>query len=154
MKKLTLLTLFTLFFSTMSLAADPINSSTFGSVAIDGYDSVAYWTENQAVEGKKKYTYKYKDAKWRFATQENLDLFKANPEKYMPQYGGYCAWALSDDDLASVDGDAWTMYEGKLYLNYNKNVMKDWRQDKATFVKLANGFYKARFPNEPQSANY
>jgi YHS domain-containing protein len=154
MKKLTLLAFLTLFFSAFSFADDPINSSTFGSVAIDGYDTVAYWTENKAVEGEKKFTYKFKDAKWRFATKENMELFKADPEKYMPQYGGYCAWAMSGDKLASVDGEAWTMYEGKLYLNYNKRVMKDWREEKARFVKEANGYYKARFPNEAQSANY
>ena len=137
----------TLFFCHLSFAADPINSSTFGSVAIDGYDTVAYWTENRAIEGEKKYSYEYKDAKWRFASQANLELFKANPEKYLPEYGGYCAWAMSDDSLASVDGDAWTMFDGKLYLNYNKRVMKEWRADKARFVQLADGFYQARFPS-------
>lgn len=154
MRTLSLLAFLTLFFTQLSFAADPVNSSVFGSVAIDGYDTVAYWTENKAVEGEKKFTYEYKDAKWRFASQENLDLFAANPQKYLPQYGGYCAWAMSDDRLASVDGEAWTMYEGKLYLNYNKKVMKEWRAEKALFVEQANGFYKTRFPNQEQSASY
>ncbi|BDX07879.1 YHS domain-containing (seleno)protein [Planctobacterium marinum] len=137
-----------------ALAADPVQSSLFGSEAIDGYDTVAYWTENKAIEGKKQFTYEYKGAKWRFASQQNLDLFKATPQKYLPEYGGYCAWAMSDDRLASVDGEAWTLYEGKLYLNYNKRVMEDWRQQKALFVEQANGFYKARFPKQEQSARY
>lgn len=140
--------------SVSALAAEPVQSSLFGSEAIDGYDTVAYWTENQAVEGKKQYTYEYKGAKWRFATQKNMELFISEPEKYLPEYGGYCAWAMSDDRLAGVDGEAWTMYEGKLYLNYNKRVMQDWREQKPLFVQQANSFYKARFPNQAQSARY
>lgn len=142
------------FCSLSTWAADPVQSSLFGSEAIDGYDSVAYWTEGKAVEGKKQFTHEYKNAKWRFANQENLNLFKNNPQKYLPEYGGYCAWAMSDDRLASVDGEAWTMYEGRLYLNYNKRVMEDWRQQKALFVEQANGFYKSRFPKQEQSARY
>lgn len=127
--------------SDLAQAANPINSSTFGSVAIDGYDTVAYWTENKAAEGTKKFTYEWKDVKWRFASEANMDLFKADPEKYIPQYGGYCAWAMSDGKRASVDGDAWTMHEGKLYLNYNKRVMKEWRADKETFIPQADDWY-------------
>lgn len=127
------------------LADDPVNSSLFGSIAIDGYDSVAYWTESTAIEGKKKYTVEWQGAKWRFASEENLTLFQENPEKYAPEYGGYCAWAMSDDRLAGIDGEAWTIYEGKLYLNYNMRVMEEWRQDKALFVEQADTFYHNRF---------
>ncbi len=123
------------------MAADPINSSTFGNVAIDGYDTVAYWTENRDVEGKKAHTYKWNGAKWRFSSAENLELFKADPEKYVPEYGGYCAWAMADGRLASVDGDAWTIHNGKLYLNYNQRVMAEWREDKETFIPQANEWY-------------
>lgn len=133
--------LFGLMTAGVTHAADPINSSTFGSVAIDGYDTVAYWTQNKAIEGTKKFTYKWKDAKWRFASEANMNLFKADPEKYVPQYGGYCAWAMSDGKRASVDGDAWTMHDGKLYLNYNKKVMKEWRADKETFIPQADDWY-------------
>ena len=154
LNKLSLFALLTLLFSTFSHADVPISTSTFGNKAVDGYDVVAYWTQNAAVEGSKKFTYEYKDAKWRFSSAENMELFKADPLKYMPEYGGYCAWAMSGDKLASVDGEAWTMYEGKLYLNYNKRVMKEWREAKARFVQEANGFYKARFPSEEQSASY
>lgn len=145
---------FALFFSAVSFAEEPVQRSFFGSVAIDGYDTVAYWTEGKAVEGSKQFSYEYKDAKWRFASESNMQLFIAEPEKYLPEYGGYCAWAMSDDNLASVDGEAWTMYEGRLYLNYNKNVMADWREQKSKFVEQANGFYKARFPNQEQSVRY
>lgn len=154
MKKLSLVAFMLLTFSSFSFAADPVRTTIFGGLAADGYDTVAYWTENKAVEGKKKFTYEYKDADWRFASQANMDLFKADPQKYMPEYGAYCAWALSGDDLAGVDGEAWTIYEGKLYLNYNMNVMQDWRKQKALFVEQANGFYKKRFPDQEQSTRY
>ncbi|XOV79410.1 MAG: YHS domain-containing (seleno)protein [Aestuariibacter sp.] len=129
-------------------ADDPVNSSLFGNIAIDGYDSVAYWTESKAIEGEKKYTFEWQGAKWRFANQENLTLFKDNPEKYAPEYGGYCAWAMSDDRLAGIDGEAWTIYDGKLYLNYNMRVMDEWRQDKALFVEQADTFYQNRFGSQ------
>ena len=154
MKRILLVLACTALFSRFSFSADPVNSSLFGSVAIDGYDTVAYWTDNAAVEGKKQFSYQFNGAKWRFATQQNLDLFKQDPDKYLPEYGGYCAWAMSDDSLASIDGEAWTFFEGKLYLNYNRKVMAEWRQSKAAFVTLANGFYKARFPKQTQSQQY
>lgn len=153
MKKILYIS-FALFFSAVSLADEPVRTTIFGGLAVDGFDTVAYWTEGKAVKGSKKFSYEYKDAKWRFASESNMQLFVADPEKYMPEYGGYCAWAMSGDDLAGVDGEAWTMYEGKLYLNYNKNVMADWREQKAKFVEQANGFYKARFPSQEQSARY
>ncbi|MCC2606343.1 YHS domain-containing (seleno)protein [Planctobacterium marinum] len=145
---------FALLFSAASAADEPVYRSFFGDEAIDGYDTVAYWTDSQAIEGKKEFTYEYKGAKWRFASQSNMQLFIADPEKYLPEYGGYCAWAMADDRLASVDGEAWTLFDGKLYLNYNKSVMEDWREQKALFVEQGNGFYKERFPEQAQSAWY
>lgn len=142
MKKLSLLTIFWAWLMVPSVfAADPINNSIFGSVAIDGYDTVSYWTENRAVEGKKKFSYEWKGANWRFSSKENLDMFAANPSKYAPEYGGYCAWAMSDGKFASIDGEAFTMHNGKLYLNYNKNVMKEWRADKDRFISEADVHY-------------
>lgn len=137
MKKYALIVLL-LLFSSNTFAADPINSSIFGNVAIDGFDTVAYWTENKAVEGSKKYTYKWNGAKWRFSSQENMDLFKSNPEKYLPEYGGYCAWAMSDGRTASIEGEAFTFHNEKLYLNYNMKVMAEWRADKDLFIEQAN----------------
>lgn len=134
-------------FALSSFAADPVRTTIFGNLAADGYDTVAYWTQNQAIEGDKKFTHEWQGAKWRFASQENLDLFKQNPEKYAPEYGGYCAWAMSGNDLAGVEGDAWTIYEGKLYLNYNKRVMTEWREQKALFVEQADKYYNERFGN-------
>ena len=98
--------------------------------AIRGYDTVAYFTEGKAVKGKPQFTHEWKGAKWRFASAENRDLFKADPEKYAPQYGGYCAYAVSKGYTASTDPEAWTIHKGKLYLNYSKSVMATWRKDK------------------------
>ncbi len=140
MKKL--LVIFTLLFSTSVMAKeDAIYSSFFGG-AIDGYDAVAYFTEGKAVEGSKKITFEYKGAKWRFASEENRELFKTNPEKYEPQYGGYCAFAMSADRFVSVDGEAWHIEDGKLYLNYSKSVQKHWLEDKAALILEADDNWK------------
>jgi len=76
-------------------------------------------------------------AQWRFANQANLDAFKAEPEKYAPAYGGYCAWAVSQGNTAKGDPKQWTVHEGKLYLNYNAKILKQWRADKDGFIALA-----------------
>ena len=114
-------------------AAKPeIYTGGWGSkVAIKGYDVVNYFTEGKARKGKKAFTYEYKDAAWRFVSQEHLDLFKADPAKYEPQYGGYCAYAVGNNYTASVDPRAFDVHEGKLYLNYSFGIQKKWlaRQD-------------------------
>lgn len=112
-----------------ALAVDPINTSRFSDVAIDGYDAVAYFTESAAVEGEKTYTHRWQDAEWRFASAEHRDLFATDPEKYAPQYGGYCAYGASKGKVADINPDAWTVWEGKLYLNYNKSIRKKWLAD-------------------------
>ena len=122
---------FFLFFflqTTPVLALDPIFTNFFGH-AIRGYDPVAYFKEGKPVEGDSDFQYEWKDAKWYFASQENLDMFVQSPESYAPQYGGYCAWAVSQGYTASIDPEAWTIHEGKLYLNYSKGVQKQWLQD-------------------------
>ena len=99
-------------------------------LAIEGYDPVAYHTKGEPMKGSGDYEFKWKSATWRFANKEHLELFKANPEKYAPRYGGYCAWAVSRGYTASVDPEnAWTIVDGKLYLNYNVEVKKDWEED-------------------------
>ncbi len=141
MKKLILI--FSLFFSTSLWAAeDPIYSSFFGG-AIDGYDAVAYFTEAKAVKGSKKITYEYQGAKWRFASEENKKLFIENPEKYIPEYGGYCAYAMSDNRFVSIDGEAWHIESGKLYLNYSKSVQGHWLKEKDKFIQEADANWQA-----------
>ncbi|MCW9045175.1 MAG: YHS domain-containing protein [Alphaproteobacteria bacterium] len=107
----------------------PIYTSTLSTLAVSGYDSVAYFTDGKPVKGKKVFTYKWKDTKWRFANAENLAKFKANPDSFAPQYGGYCAWAVSQGYTAPTDPEAWQIVGGKLYLNYSKSVQRQWMED-------------------------
>lgn len=134
----------------VSYADEPINSTYFGSLAINGYDTVAYWTQSEPVKGKKQHTYEWWGAKWRFSSAENMELFKADPKKYIPEYGGYCAYAMSDGRLVDVDNDAWEIYDGKLYLNYSKSVQKNWREKKEQYIQEANALYptKVDLPKE------
>ena len=110
-------------------AADDPVYQTFRGTAIDGTDPVAYFTQGRPVEGSSKYTFDWKGATWKFSTAENRDKFAAAPEKYAPQYGGYCAWAVSQGYTASTDPDAWKIVDGKLYLNYSKSVQRKWEGD-------------------------
>jgi hypothetical protein len=123
--------------ATMAMAGEkPVNTTFFG-VAIKGYDPVAYFTDGKPVEGVKTFEFVWLDAKWRFASAEHRDAFKAAPEKYAPQYGGYCAWAVSQGYTANIDPDAWAVVDGKLYLNYSMEVQQKWKLDIPGFIKSA-----------------
>lgn len=118
-----------------ALAIDPVYNES--GAAIRGYDPVAYFTRNKPVEGSAEHTADYKGVQWRFASAENRDLFAADPEKYAPQYGGYCAWAVSNNYTASTDPHAWSIKDGKLYLNFSKFVRTRWAIDKAGNIAKA-----------------
>lgn len=99
-------------------------------IAIKGYDPVAFHKIGKPVEGLNKYEHNWKGATWQFTNEEHLKLFIDNPEKYAPRYGGYCAWAVSQGYTASVDPkNAWSIVEGKLYLNYSAKVKETWEKD-------------------------
>ena len=107
-------------------------------VAIKGYDPVAFQREGRPAKGSSEYELKWKDAKWRFASAENRDLFKADPDQYAPRYGGYCAWAVSEGYTAGVDPqNAWTIVDGRLYLNYNAEIKQKWEKDIPGHIKKA-----------------
>ena len=122
-------------------AEDAINKALFGGVAIKGYDTVAYFTEGKPTKGGKSFEAEWNGAIWRFASAANRDTFKADPEKYAPQYGGYCAWAVSQGYTAGIDPDAWKIVDGKLYLNYSQEVKAKWETDIPGFIALANEHY-------------
>jgi YHS domain-containing protein len=130
-------------FSSAVFANDPIETGTFNNKAIYGYDTVAYFTQSKAVKGDDKITSEYKGAIWHFVSAEHKALFDASPEKYAPQYGGYCAYAMSKGRFVGVDEEAFTIFEDKLYLNYSKSVREDWLEDKEGFIKLADIEYPA-----------
>lgn len=112
-----------------ALAKPEVNKSYFGDVAINGADAVAYFAEGKPVIGSSKFGHRWKGAEWRFKNAANRDAFKGNPEKYAPEFGGYCAWAVSQGYTASIDPEAWTIHEGRLYLNYSKGVRERWAKD-------------------------
>ena len=98
-------------------------------LAINGYDPVAYFREGAPVKGSPEFTARWKRVTWQFSSAENRDLFMAGPEDYAPQYGGYCAYAVSRGYTASTVPEAWTIFEGKLYLNFSLGVRDTWRRD-------------------------
>lgn len=98
-------------------------------VAINGYDPVAYFTQAMPVRGDATYTATWDGAEWRFSSEENKQLFEANPERYAPQYGGYCAFAVASGYTAKTDPDAWSVVDDKLYLNFNKRIRSRWLRD-------------------------
>lgn len=112
-------------------------------VAIHGYDVVAYFTKSKPVKGDSKLAVNWNNATWYFADQQDLDLFKANPEKYAPQYGGYCAYGVSDNHKAPTKPEAWSIVNGKLYLNYNMDVQADWKKEQAKRITDADKYWQA-----------
>lgn len=98
-------------------------------VAIHGYDPVGYFMLGDAIDGNDAYQLKWQGAMWRFSTAQNMAAFEAKPRTYAPQYGGYCAFAMSKGAIATTVPEAWTISEGKLYLNYSTGVRKRWRKD-------------------------
>ena len=125
------------FQSSLGLAEEKHFQTTLFGWGAEGYDVVAYFTEGKPVEGKSEFRFDWKGAKWRFASAANRDKFAVNPEKYTPQYGGYCAYAVSQGYTASIDPEAWSVVEGKLYLNLNQEIAKVWKQDAQTYIKKA-----------------
>ncbi len=139
----------TLFVGSPAQAAPPINTlkgGVFGGrgdVAINGYDTVAYFTQNKAVKGLDTLVHEWKGARWKFANQAHLDLFKASPETYAPQYGGYCAYGVTRDYLVKIEPEQFTVRDGKLYLNYDADVQATWAKDPAGYIKAADAKFNA-----------
>jgi hypothetical protein len=127
-------------------AVNTLKNSVFGGrtdTAINGYDTVAYFTVGKPVKGQDNLALDWMGAKWKFATQGNLDLFKASPEKYAPQYGGYCAYGVANDNLVKVEPDQFTVRDGKLYLNYDASIQALWLKDPVGFIKTADAKFQA-----------
>lgn len=120
-----------------ALADDAVYTGLFSSTAVSGYDAVAYFKDGKPVKGSKKFQTEWNGATWRFASQDNLDAFTAQPAAFAPQYGGYCAWAVSQGYTASANPENWSIHNGRLFLNYNDEVQADWEKDKDGFIALA-----------------
>lgn len=98
-------------------------------IAIRGADPVAYFTDDAYVAGSSEFTHDWNGATWQFASAENRDRFAANPDAYAPQYGGFCAWAVSQGYTAEIDPEAWNIVDGQLYLNFNRSIQNRWSRD-------------------------
>lgn len=107
-------------------------------VAVQGYDPVAYFESNKAIEGKSEINAEYNKAQYFFSSEANKSLFLKNPEKYAPQFGGYCAYGVSEDHTSPTDPKAFTIVDDKLYLNYNLKVKELWSKDREERIKKAN----------------
>ncbi|MBS1567182.1 MAG: YHS domain-containing protein [Bacteroidetes bacterium] len=108
-----------------------------GGKAIKGYDPVAFFTASKPMMGKDSLMLQWNGASWYFASRSNLEAFRAAPEKYAPQYGGYCAYGTAQGHKAPTETDTWSVVDGKLYFNYNQKVKTMWMKDQPALIKKA-----------------
>ena len=122
------------------------------TLAINGYDPVAYFTQSKAIEGSKTYTLVYEGITYYFSNQQNKELFKANPTHYEPQYGGWCAYAMgANGEKVEVDPETFKITNDKLYLFYNKyftNTLKSWNKNEASLKAKADANWQKVFSNK------
>ena len=136
MKRSIIIALFALF-SIVQAKAQQSEIFATGGKAIKGYDAVAFFKQSKAIKGADSLSYQWKGAYWLFASQDDMDAFKAAPEKYAPQYGGYCAYGTAQGHKAPTQTDTWTVVNEKLYFNYNAKVKEIWVKDQANFIQTA-----------------
>ena len=114
----------------------PVNVTPEG-LAIKGYDPVAYFTIKRPVKGVPGHEYEWHGARWRFASAAHREEFLQDPEMYAPVYGGYCAYAVSQGKTADIDPETWTVFEGRLYLNLDKDVQRLWEKNMMAYIRKA-----------------
>lgn len=143
---LTVFILVAIIGSPISLSvAGEINTGYFGSVAIKGYDPVAYFTEGRAVEGSKDITSEWLGATWQFSSTKHQKLFSANPVQYAPQYGGLCADGVAYGvTTTNIDPNAWRIIDGKLYLNYDPGAAAELEETPGLMEKAEANWPKIR----------
>lgn len=130
-----------LLMSSLSNAADIDANADVNDIAIKGYDPVSYFMDNKPMMGSSDYTATHKNAIYQFASADHRDAFRAAPEKYAPQFGGFCAFGVTKERKFDTDPTAWRISDGKLYLNLNKNVQKIWLKDVSGNIASANGIW-------------
>ena len=118
-----------------------LNNVDANGVIIDGYDPVAFFTDNKPVKGDAKFQYNYEEATYYFASQEHLDIFKANPEKYKPQFGAWCAYAVSLGRTAPIDVNTFSIVDGRLVIQHNQRAVNGWGKDVSGNLKLADKYW-------------
>ena len=153
---LVVLTVLILGIPVTAIAAEPINtlekSGLWGydpsGIAIRGYDPVAYFTMQKPVAGKDEFATDWMGATWNFSSQEHLELFTADPDKYAPQFGGYCAYGVAENDLVKIEPELWTIVDDKLYLNYDEGVQQLWEKDIPGYIDKANSNFDELLKNK------
>jgi YHS domain-containing protein len=128
------------FFFVLSLLAAPAFAQSVnaeGGVAAGGADVVAYFRDGRPAAGKAEFAHDWNGATWRFSSAANRDAFAAAPERYAPQYGGFCAWGVSQGYRAPIDPDSWRIVDGKLYLNYSRGVQMRWELTRSSNIAAA-----------------
>lgn len=119
-----------------AIGGPPVND-----LAIKGYDTVAYFKDGKALKGSETFTSQWHGMTWQFSTRENRDLFAASPEKYAPQYDGWCAWAMTESRKAVTDPEVWKIVDGKLYLNCSPAAYEKWSRDIPGNIKKADAIW-------------
>jgi YHS domain-containing protein len=140
--------LFCCFFAVLFLIGidvQAVERSPSGDTAIKKYDPVAYFEAGEAVKGNDSFTFEWNEKVWHFSTKENRDLFAANPDKYAPQYDGYCAWAMTEARKAETDPQVWKIVDGKLYLNCSREAYEKWSRDITGNIKKADKNWTQKF---------
>lgn len=129
--------------ATPAAAEAPVHTGLLSRVAVSGYDPVAYFTDGRPVRGTAQFRIMHEGYEYRFASAEHLAAFRANPARYLPQYGGYCAWAVSQGYTAPGNPNNWRIVDGRLYLNYNDEIQTRWEQDIPGHIRRANANWPA-----------
>jgi hypothetical protein len=119
-------------------ATKPVNASRLSGVAIHGYDTVAYHLEGKPLKGSDAFEHQWNGATWRFASAAHRDTFAADPGKWAPAYGGWCAYGVSKGGTYDIDPAAWSIVDGRLYLNYDLDVRTTWLEDPGGYISKAN----------------
>ena len=130
------LALAALFMASMAAADDRINKDA-ENLAILGYDTVAYFTDGRPVKGSPEFEYVWQDARWQFASVEHRSLFASDPDRYAPQFGGFCTGGVALGRLAPIDPEAWLIVDGRLYLHYDKEGRDETAADPKADIAVA-----------------
>lgn len=139
MKRQLLFITFALLFTAGAWASEPaVYTGLLSNTGAGGYDTVSFFETGKPTKGSRDYTADYHGVTWRFANAENQARFEASPERFVPAYGGYCAWAVAQGYLAKGDPQHWAIRDGRLYFNYNQSVQDRWLEDTDGFIRQAN----------------
>jgi hypothetical protein len=118
-----------------SPATSAVNATR--GIALDGYDVVAYFTAGKPAKGLPAHAHHWNGVTWHFVSAANREAFARAPEKFAPRFGGFCAYGISRGYAVDIDPTAWSIVDGRLYLNYSKSVQRTWEKDRATYIQRA-----------------